>query len=564
MSAAYGSDVVAGLLADLGIAHLAQAPGASLRGLHDSLVHLGRPELITCLHEEVSVAVAHGYAKAAGRPMAVGLHDVVGLQHATMAIYNAWCDRVPMLLIGGTGPVDAARRRPWIDGIHTASLQALQIRDYTRWDDQPGSLEAVPESLIRAHRLAVGTPPGPVYVCLDSEIQEREVPDGFRPPAVADYALPRPVAPDPAAIAELADRLAGAERPLFMVGGVDRDQRALEDLTALAELLGAAVVEPVQEYNRPALCFPTGHPLNATGLGSLDPDVAVAVEWPDFRGVPGAWTAEIGTLSFAVKAWAADLQRIAPTALTVPAGAAPSLRALRVAVQNLLEGAPREEARTRSARLGERTSRRRAAWRAAATSQNDPRAWIAHAVDEATRGHDRVLANGTLGDWTHRLWSIGRTDAYLGGSGGAGLGYGLGASIGAALAHRSGGRLVVDLQSDGDALMSPQALWTAAHHRLPLLIVVDDNRVYGNSVRHAEQIAVHRGRDPARRLIGTAVDAPAVDLTAMARSFGVTAEPPVTRPDDLPAALERAVATVTKERRPVLVGVQTGGDDGRP
>ncbi len=174
----YGSDLVVDVLRALGIEYAVLNPGATFRGLHDSLVNYGgneRPELIQCCHEEIAVAVAHGYAKAAGRPCAAVLHDVVGLQHASMAIFNAWCDRVPVLLLGGTGPMAVERRRPWIDWIHTALVQGTLVRDYVKWDDQPASLASIPEAIVRGYRIAVTEPQGPVYVCLDADLQEAPI-----------------------------------------------------------------------------------------------------------------------------------------------------------------------------------------------------------------------------------------------------------------------------------------------------------------------------------------------------------------------------------------------------
>src|SRR5262249_33704673 len=153
-------------------------PGASFRGLHDSLVNfLGneRPQLLLCIHEEHAVAIAHGYAKVTGRPMAVALHSNVGLMHATMAIFNAWCDRVPILLLGAQGPMDAKRRRPWIDWVHTSRDLGSIIRGYTKWDDQPSSIDAAVESITRANIIAQTAPGGPVYVCLDLDLQEQRL-----------------------------------------------------------------------------------------------------------------------------------------------------------------------------------------------------------------------------------------------------------------------------------------------------------------------------------------------------------------------------------------------------
>src|SRR5690242_769903 len=174
-AAAFGSDVVAETLRALDIPYIALNPGASFRGFHDSLVnHLGNehPQMLLCLHEEHAVAIAQGWAKVTGRALAVAVHSNVGLFHATMAIFNAWCDRMPVLILGATGPVDAAKRRPWIDWIHTAADQGAIVRQYTKWDDQPASPAAAREALLRASWIAQTAPMGPVYINLDAEMQE--------------------------------------------------------------------------------------------------------------------------------------------------------------------------------------------------------------------------------------------------------------------------------------------------------------------------------------------------------------------------------------------------------
>ena len=173
---AFGSDSIALLLRQLGIPWLAINPGASFRGLHDSVVNLlgnRDPGLILTLHEAQAVAIAHGYAKVTGRPMGVVLHANVGLMNAVMAIYNAWADRVPMLILGATGAVDAARRRPWIEWIHTSRDQAALVRPFLKWDDQPASVPAAVESLLRGWLMTRAEPQAPVYICLDVDLQER-------------------------------------------------------------------------------------------------------------------------------------------------------------------------------------------------------------------------------------------------------------------------------------------------------------------------------------------------------------------------------------------------------
>ncbi len=163
----YGSDLIVDLLKAFRIEYAALNPGASFRGLHDSLVNYGgnrMPEIILCCHEEIAVTMAFGYARVTGKPMAAIVHYIVGLQHATMAIYNAWSSRVPILVLGGTGPMDTTKRRSGTDWVHTALVQGQQVRDYVKWDDQPASVESVPEALIRAHRLATTEPQGAVWM----------------------------------------------------------------------------------------------------------------------------------------------------------------------------------------------------------------------------------------------------------------------------------------------------------------------------------------------------------------------------------------------------------------
>ena len=199
----WGSDVMALMLREIGLPYVALNPGASYRGLHDSLVNLlgnQAPQMLLCLHEEHAVAIAHGYAKVTGKPMGAIVHSNVGLMHATMAVFNAWCDRTPLVLLGATGPVAADKRRPWIDWIHTASDQGALIRNYTKWDDQPASVGAVPESLLRAYKIATTPPCGPVYVCFDAALQEQKIGDMPVLPKAERFKAPAAAAPDPAAL----------------------------------------------------------------------------------------------------------------------------------------------------------------------------------------------------------------------------------------------------------------------------------------------------------------------------------------------------------------------------
>src|SRR5436190_15234183 len=261
MERRYGSDVMVDAIQACGFRYVSLNPGSSYRGLHDSLVNYGgnRPEIITCNHEKVAVGIAQGYAKATGEPMAVVLHDLVGLLHGAMGIYYAYIDRVPMVVFGGAGPMAFDRRRPNIDWIHTANVQGNAVRDYTKWDDQPYSVAAVPESVARGYRIATAAPQGPVYIALDAGLQEDELTEPVPLPDWERLKTPTRIAPEPAALRRLAELLTAAERPLAVTGYAARDPEAFGQLVELAEVVGAGVVDTGWR-----LSFPNRHELNAT------------------------------------------------------------------------------------------------------------------------------------------------------------------------------------------------------------------------------------------------------------------------------------------------------------
>src|SRR6201984_2691877 len=241
----FGSDVIAEALRSLDIPYIALTPGASYRGLHDSIVnYLGnsKPQMLLCLHEEAAVAIAHGYAKVTGKAMVTAVHSNVGLMHATMAMFNAWCDRMPVVVLGATGPVDAMKRRPWIDWIHTARDQGALVREYTKWDDQPSSPGAAREAILRATWIANTAPCGPVYINFDAELQEAKVAEPLAPIDVARY-MPQVATAAPAELTrQAAEILKGAKQVLLLAGRTSRSTEAWSARVALAEVLNARVV----------------------------------------------------------------------------------------------------------------------------------------------------------------------------------------------------------------------------------------------------------------------------------------------------------------------------------
>ena len=252
------SDVIVDLIKRFGFPYIALNPGASYRGLHDSLVNYGgnQPPMLLCQHEKIAVQIAHGYAKATGKPMVAIVHDVVGLLHATMGIYYAYVDRAPVFVIGATGPMDESRRRPFIDWIHTANVQGEQVRNYVKWDYQPGSIEGVPDSFARAYGAMMTEPQGPIYMCYDAWLQEQPLSTDIELPSYGDARAPVPMAADPAALAKVADRLLAAKFPVLLAEYVGRTPNGFYDLVALAETVGAAVYDVNGRLN-----FPNRHPL---------------------------------------------------------------------------------------------------------------------------------------------------------------------------------------------------------------------------------------------------------------------------------------------------------------
>ena len=575
----YGSDLVVDLLRAAGIEHVAINPGATYRGLHDSLVNYGggRPELILTLHEEIAVALAHGYAKARGAPMAAVVHDIVGLQHASMAIFNAFCDRAPVLVLGATGPMDATRRRPWIDWIHTALVQGTQVRDYVKLDDQPASVAAIPEAFLRAWRVAQTPPQGPVYLCLDAGLQE----EAMEPPVpVPDVGRFRPAsAPhaDPRAIEDAAQRLVEARFPLIVVESLGRHPAATPLLCRLAERLAAPMIDLAAESaGRPSV--PARHPLDMTGARQevvAEADVVLALDVSSFLVALGqtdratravrlvnesATVIAISLDDYALRSWAHTYQSLAPVDLPIAADAALALPALLAAVEDRLEHDRRAaERRQRAERVAARHAALQREWQETARLERGlsplaPSAFAA-AVWDVIKDEDWALANGTAKGWARRLWDW-QPERTYGGSGGAGLGYGLPAALGVTLAHRGSGKVCVNLQSDGDLLYVPSALYTAAHHRLPLLTVMFNNRTYGNDEEHQATVAKVRGRPVENKVVGIRIDDPAPDFARLAQGFGVHAEGPIDTAAAVGPALQRALEVV-RDGRPALVDVIT-------
>lgn len=540
----FGSDVVADALRALDISYIALNPGASYRGLHDSLVnYLGneRPQLLLCLHEESAVAIAQGYAKVTGRAMAAAVHSNVGLMHATMAVFNAWCDRMPIVVLGATGPVDATKRRPWIDWIHTARDQGALVRGYTKWDDQPASPVAAREAVLRAGWIANTAPQGPTYVNLDASMQEAKLAEPVPPIDAQRYMPPVESAPSTEAIKRAVKLLRAAKRPVILAGRVSRSLEAWNERVQLAERLTARVVTDLKV----AAAFPTDHPLHAGAPGGtvLAPeavaairaaDVILSLDWVDVAGTfehcGGDVVGKVVQVSIDHRlhnGWSMDYQGLPPVDVMIDCEPHAAVSALLAA---LGLGEPRALAKSTHEfpKLAE----------GKLTVDH-----LADALRRAVGDRPTTLTHLSL-SWNGASWPFRHPLDYIGSNGGGGVGGGPGISVGAALALKGSGRLAVAICGDGDFMMGCSALWTATHYNIPLLIVVANNRSFFNDELHQERVARVRNRPIENRWVGQRISEPEIDLAGIARAQGAQGFGPVTKATNLGAAFAKAIAAV--------------------
>lgn len=576
-----GSDYMVDVIKTLDIDYIITNPASSCRGLHESIVTYGgnsAPELLTTMHEESGTAMGHGYFKVSGKPLGSLCHGTVGLQHAAMAVYNAWCDRAPVIMMIGN-EMDAEHRRPGTPTLHAAQDPAAMIRDFTKWDDQPASLQHFSESMVRAYKIALTPPYEPVLIVMGEAMQD-EVPE---PSAVEHLSIPNvtiPSAPagDGNAVRETAAMLVGAEYPVLVADRAARTQAGMEALVELAELLQAPVVDQGGRMN-----FPNMHHLYHRGKAAIRrADVVVGLELTDMWGSvndmsdtahptqgtavrPGTRMVSIGMGDLYIRANYQDFQRYQPVDIAIGADAEATLPLLIEAVNAQLTDAQRARIDARGQQLRDAYARARAATPAQAAAS----AWDASPVSgarlaaemwELIKGEDWALVSRdqSISAWPHRIWDFQNYYQWIGGPGGQGVGYGLPAAVGAALAHREHGRLAINIQNDGDAMYAPGALWTAAHHRIPLLTVMHNNRAYHQEVMHLQRLASwrQRGYENANWRVATTIEDPHVDFAKLADSMGVASIGPIDNPNDLAPALRRAI-DIVKGGEPALVDVIT-------
>ena len=570
-----GGDFMVDVLNSLGIEYLAINCASSYRGLHEAVVNHGnnKPEIITCVHEDIAVHMAQGYAKIEGKPMAMACHGVVGLQHAAMAIYNAWCDRVPIVVMGGN-IMEADKRAPGAEWPHSGVDIGHLVREFTKWDDQPASLQHFAESAARAYRVATTPPMGPVFLALDAELQENPIANA------KSLRIPKfePVIPpqgDSGALAAAAKLLVEAQNPLIICDRVARTPAGMANLVALAETLQCGVIDNVGRMN-----FPSRHPLNQSFRRSLiaQSDVILAIEMNDLWGTlthfsdrivrqsrpstkPEAKIITLGVRDLFLKSNYQDFGRWQDVDLNIAGDGETSLPALTEAVKRLIDDNRKSAFEARGQKLGKLHMAMVEQSKTDATigwdSSPITTARMCAEVYNQIKDEDWSLVGTAIRlTWPHRLWDFKKSKQWNGLSGGSGVGYNLPASLGAALANKKHGRFTVAFGGDGDFMFNPGALWTAAHHKIPILYVVHNNRAYHQEYMYLTAMAARHGRGVERMDIGTTIKDPNIDYATVARGMGAHGEGPITDPKDLAPALARAVAVV-KSGAPAVVDVVT-------
>jgi thiamine pyrophosphate-dependent acetolactate synthase large subunit-like protein len=572
-----GADFMIDVFKALGFEYLCANPGSAFRGIHESVINYGgntKPEFITCCHEESSVAMGHGYFKVEGKPMLVFAHGTVGLQHASMAVYNAYCDRVPVFIVLGNN-LNAATRRSSVDWLHSVQDAAGLVRDFTKFDDAPVSLPQFAESAVRAYKIAMTAPSAPVVLVADAELSEVPI-VGRTDLVIPKLGFTAPPAGDSASVNELAGMLVQAESPVILAGRLARTHAGMAHLLELAELLQAPVVDSGQRMN-----FPNRHPLNLSGSSRTlieNADLILGLETVDFYGtvnnisrqmeyksrpITKAKLASISAGDRLAKSNYQEFQRYQALDLDIAADAEATLPSLVEAVRRQITGDKKRAFDARGVKLAEQHASNLEQARLDASY-----AWDACPVSVARlcselwaqiRHEDWCLASGSnifVSNWPMRLWDFDKPYRHVGGSGGAGMGYGAPSAVGVALANRKYGRLTVNIQTDGDLMYAPGVLWTAAHHRIPLLTVMHNNRAYHQEQMEVQVMANEHNRGITRTSIGTHLNDPPIDYAKLAQSMGMMGIGPIEKPEDLAPALRRGIEIV-KGGEPVLIDVVT-------
>lgn len=557
-----GSDLMVQVLKDLNIEYIAANPASSFEALQESIVNYGTPpntypELITALHEESAVDMAHGYAKSQGHPMAVMLHGTVGLQHAAMAIYQCYHDKTPVLIIVG-------RDDTFFRQEQTANDIAGLTRAFTKWDSQPESLESALSDIQRAFNEAITPPMGPTVVVVDTHIQKEEAGNLVIP----NYQSPvfKKISKNQAR--KIAKDLLEAENPRLHVGRL-RTPEGIADAIRLAELTGSSV--RTSATGGP-MSFPERHPLCGNG-GNIDHDYILGLESDgkdtSIQGptlLSNAANRDLTNIGFGfIRDPVIPPRRDLSGKNDITADAESSLPLIinefetinssdSEVISNRIDSYSKENLNTYQDELKKTLEKKRKGWNSSPVS-------LARLYSELwpmIKDLDWCLSSPTVFSSRHHIgmWDHDKPYSYLGMHGAGGIGYCIGASAGAGLAAKKRERIVINIQCDGDLNYTPGSLWTAAHHKLPVLTIMHNNRGYHQEVMYLHYMAGVRGRGTDRMHIGTTLRDPFIDYAKLAEAYGMNSEGPIENPDDLKAAFSRGIRSVL-DGEPYLIDVIT-------
>ncbi|MFD8570335.1 benzoylformate decarboxylase [Streptomyces sp. NPDC059639] len=482
------------------------------------------------LQESSAVAMAAGHALGTGRAGFVSLHSAGGVGHGLGAVFNAYRDRVPLVIVAGQQARSLIQLRPFLGADEPAQFP----RPYVKFARQPERAADVPAVLAEAHRVALTHPRGPVFVSVPE--------DDWDAPAepVAPRAVHSGFTADPDALAALAARLDSCARPALVIGpGVD-DEAALPEAVALAERIRAGVwISPLSGRSG----FPESHPLFQGFLPPIAGELAARLDGYDVvvaLGTP-VFTYHVpderpplapGTELFHLDCDPAQAAWL-PTGTSLVTTVRPALTRLAALVAPADREPPPPRTRPAPATAGDRLTPELVL---DALHQRLPRDRVL--VEEAP-SHRDVL---------HTRVPVDLSGGFLTTGSGA-LGWGLPLAVGRALADR---RRVVCVLGDGSAMYSVQALWTAARHRAPVTFVILDNGGYAAVRALGRRIGI----EP---VPGT--DISGIDFAALAASFGLTADH-AAHPDDLDKALDRAVTALGDDDGPHLLHLHVAGSAG--
>ncbi|HSR56035.1 MAG TPA: thiamine pyrophosphate-binding protein [Alphaproteobacteria bacterium] len=563
----YGSDAVAELLSRYGFEYAFLNPGSSYRGLQDSLVNYNAnrtPKVVLGLHEDVVVSLAQGYATASGKPALCILHNLVGLLHGAMGVFNLYCSGQPTLILGGSGPGDIDLRGP-VDYLHSANTQGEVVRPIVKWDDEATTVDGVLDSIVRGYKIANTGPKGPVYIAFDSGLQEQAL---DKPIAVHDvdqacFQAPPPPAAREDVVEQAVDMLMKARYPLIIGGRLGYTPEATKPIKELVELLGAAYRD-----DRTFVCMATAHKQNLTGSREVleKADVILAIDCADVRSAVGGygkdWQAyksasadrpkviDLSLNEVQDRTWNRVGGAIPDTALQVLADPMTGLAQINAAVRKRRRSTKgfadraarrvRSIARDKAALVKAQEARLKARWDENPIS---PQRMVAE-LWQTVRRKPWYLTLRNHRSWPEGVWKFDGAGQYMGHSSGGGLGHGPGASVGAGFACMADGRFPVGIIGDGDFLMGMSAVWTAVHYKVPLLLVINNNTSWYNDEEHQFNVAKHRGRPPENAYIGTTTRDPEVDLAKVSEAHGAAVWGPITEPGDLGRAFRGAVKVV--------------------